>query len=505
MEEHLQRAIEARLARFARENTVQRIWERDHTVWKPDPTELVDRLGWLTVAGPMQEQVPNLEALRDEARAAGFTHALLLGMGGSSLGPEVMREVYGIAAGGLRLEVLDSTDPDQIRATESRLDLDRTLFVVSSKSGTTLETMSHLEYYWDRFPEGGRFVAVTDPGTALELLASARQFRRTFINPPDLGGRYSVLSYFGLVPGALMGAPIGQLLSEAQAMAASCRLEGSANPGLWLGAALGEAALGGRDKCTLVLRERLASLGWWIEQLVAESTGKEGRGVLPVEGEQCGPPAVFEDDRLFVAYTECPEFGALEAAGHPVIRLDDAGLGGEFFRWEFATAVAGAVLHVQPFDQPNVQEVKDFTAQVLSGHAPEMRPLTLEAALEGVRPHDYIAINAFLPRDRATIGRLDRVRLALRERFRVAVTVGFGPRYLHSTGQFHKGGPPKGVFIELVDEGEEDIAVPGKPYTFGQVLEAQAEADMAALLRRGLRACRTSIEALEAAAGTAAG
>lgn len=499
MNEQLRAAVRSRMAWLERERVIDRIWERDFTVWKPDPKELADRLGWLSIAAAMQPDLPILHDLRSAAMRDGFRHILLLGMGGSSLGPEVMHDIFGPGDGGLTLEVLDSTHPAQIRAAEAGVDLDRTLFLVSSKSGTTLETMSHLEYYWERFPDGRRFVAVTDPGTALEVLAAERGFRRIFTNPPDLGGRYSVLSYFGLVPGALMGAPIGAMLADAEAMALRCRGTGPENPGAALGVALGEAALAGRDKCTLLLPPRVASFGWWVEQLVAESTGKEGRGILPVEGEPPAGAEVYGEDRVFVAYEDSPDLGALERAGHPVIRLEEAGLGGEFFRWEFATAVAGAVLGVQPFDQPNVQEVKDLTAAVLRGHAPPLDLLPLAQALETLRPGDYIAINAFVPRDDGTIRRLNRVRAALRDRYRLAVTVGFGPRYLHSTGQFHKGGPATGLFIEVIDDVVRDIPVPGRPYTFGGVLGAQATADLVALRRRGLRASRLTIEQLETA------
>lgn len=489
---------DARLRTFERERLVERIWSKDHTVWKSDPTELSNRLGWLEVPGELRSEVSALGTFAAEAAAAGFRHALLLGMGGSSLGPEVLQQTFGTAPGALELIVLDSTHPKQIRETEARLDLSRTLVVVSSKSGSTIETTCQLDYFWSRIGRGDQFVAITDPGSGLAALARERGFRRVFENRPDIGGRYSVLSHFGMVPAALIGAPVSGILDDALAMAARCKpgAELGSNPGVQLGVSLGEAALSGRDKCTLLLPESFASLGWWIEQLVAESTGKEGRGILPIEGEPAGE---YGSDRIFVAYEDSPNVRALEAAGHPVLLLEDAGLGGEFFRWEFATAVAGAVLGVQPFDQPNVQEAKDAAGIVLAGGVPDVAPMGLAALLGSIEPGDYIAINAFVARNERNSERLARVRAALRRRGPAAVTVGFGPRFLHSTGQLHKGGPESGAFIEVVDEVGEDIAIPGRPYTFGQLLDAQALGDLAALLGRGRRASRVTLEEIEAA------
>ena len=503
MHSELDGAVAARLQSFENDQVIPRIWNRDHTVWKPDPTELADRLGWLEVAKGLRKAVHELQAFAAEVADAGYRHVLLLGMGGSSLGPEVIRDAYGVAPGRLDLVVLDSTDPRQIRETEANLDLARTLVVVASKSGTTIETTSHLDYFWRRIGKGEQFVAITDPGTQLEALGTARGFRRVFTNRPDIGGRYSVLSHFGMVPAALLGAPIRQLLDDALAMAEACG-PGVAvrdNPGAMLGVTLGEAALSGLDKCTLVLPAEFALLGTWIEQLVAESTGKEGRGILPVEREPLGPPEAYGHDRIFVAYEDSAELAALEAAGHPVGRFESAGLGGEFFRWEFATAVAGVVLGVQPFDQPNVQEAKDAAGRILAGNVPEVAPLTLTEVLGRIEPGDYIAINAFISRNDEHSGRLQAVRLALRDRFRVAVTVGFGPRFLHSTGQLHKGGPPSGAFIEVLENRatRNDVQIPGRSYTFGELLDAQSLGDLAALLGRGRRACRVTLAELEAA------
>ena len=504
----LDQEVSLRTTRFDQDDLVRRIWERDHTVWRPDPNEITDRLGWLTVHEVMEERCPELKEFAAGCAAEGLTHAVLAGMGGSSLAPEVLRATFGVARGMLDLVVLDTTHPDQILAAERGLDLDRTLFVIASKSGTTTETLSHFAYFWDRVPDGSRFVSITDPGTPLESLARARGFRATFLNPPDIGGRYSVLSYVGLVPGALVGADLEGLLDRAAEAAHACMpyVPVEQNPGAWLGALLGEAARAGRDKLTLVLDERVRTFGYWVEQLVAESTGKEGKGIVPVEGEELGPPEVYGSDRLFVAVGEEKLREALHplaAAGHPSVHLgleDPVGLGREFFRWEFAVAVAGAVLGIQPFDQPNVQEAKDNTKRLLSaGDVPDPGYDDLGALLGEVRPGDYLAIQAYLPRDRATEDRLHAVRMRLRDRLKVATTVGFGPRFLHSTGQLHKGGANIGVFLQVVDPPNEDVPIPGQPYSFGTLLSAQSVGDLQSLRSHGRRVARVHLEDLEQA------
>jgi hypothetical protein len=387
-----------------------------------------------------------------------------------------------------------------VLAVERDFGLDGAVFIVASKSGGTIETRSQFEYFWAKTPDPSRYVVITDPGSALEALARERDIEALFLNPPDIGVRNSALSFFGLVPAALCGVDLDVLLAGAADMAEACREPANANPGAWLGAVIGEAALAGRDKLTLVLPPECAGLGPWIEQLIAESTGKEGRGIVPVEGAPLGPPEVYGTDRLFVALGDHPGLDVLERAGHPVIRLPYAGVeqvGGEFFRWEFATAVAGHVLGIQPFDQPNVQEAKDATSRVLAGETPGGEPLPAEVALASLRAGDYLAITAFVPRTAAMEERLTAVRLALRDRFGVAATVGFGPRFLHSTGQLHKGGPNTGVFLQVVGDDPEDAAVPGAAYTFGQLERAQADGDLAALLAHGRRAARLSLEELE--------
>ena len=449
-------AARARLHAFADGRLVERIWAGDHTVWAPDPTEIADRLGWLTVAEAMRGRLPELRRFAHDAAADGLRTAVLAGMGGSSLAPEVFRACLGAGERMLDLFVLDTTHPDQIAAVERRLDLDSTLFVISSKSGTTIETDSHLRYLWERAPDASRFVAVTDPGTPLEALARERGFRGVFANPRDIGGRYSALSYFGLVPAALVGAPLEQLVEGAVEMATACRAsgaDGDPNPGLDLGVRIGEAALAGRDKLTFVLPAAIAPFGAWLEQLIAESTGKHGRGVVPVADEPIGAPGVYGDDRLFAVAGAGDDaldvLDALEERGHPVVRLPGAGpqdLGREMFRWEFATAVAGVVLGINPFDQPDVQSAKDATARALeeaTGPAPEPGPAS--TILDGIGAPDYVA-------------------------------------------------------IQVVEPPSTDLEIPGRPFTFGRLLRAQADGDLVALRDRGRRAVRVGLDALESLA-----
>lgn len=505
----LREAVRERLTLLQREDVPRRIWARDHTVWRPDPAEIADRLGWLTVHDEMRERAAELRDFARDCASDGLRVAVLAGMGGSSLAPEVFRTTFGVEQGFLDLVVLDSTHPDQVLATDRLADPGRTLFVVASKSGTTLETRSHLEHFWERVPDGSRFVAITDPASPLADLAEERGFRRTFLNPPDIGGRYSALSYFGLVPAALVGADLEALLAGAAEMAAVCGkgVPTEDSPAFRLGALIGEAALAGRDKLTLVLPDAFSSLGWWVEQLIAESTGKEGKGILPVEGEALGPPGMFGDDRLFVSVDEAgrsPILSWLERADHPVERLDaDRGvdLGAELFRWELATAVAGAVLGINPFDQPDVQAAKDGAARILEvGGLQTPDPGDPGEVLVQAAPPRYVAIQAFLPRNGETRERLHVVRMRLRDAFRVAVTVGFGPRYLHSTGQLHKGGPPTGLFLQVVEPTVRDVEIPGAAFTFGELLAAQAAGDLEALRARGRSVARVTLAELEIAA-----
>ena len=498
-------AVEERLAALRREEVVRRLWMRDHTIWKTDPTEISDRLGFLAAPEQSLEGAPDLMAFAQEVAAEGCTDVVLMGMGGSSLAAGVLHAALGTAAGALNLHLPDTTDPEELLALEARLDLGRTFFIASSKSGGTIETSAQLAYFWEKAPDGDRFAVITDAGTPLDALAQERGFRRVFHGAPEIGGRYSALSVFGMAPAALVGADVGQLAMRAQEMLDACRRTvPSENPGALLGAVLGEAALAGRDKLTLVLPEELRELGVWIEQMIAESLGKEGKGIVPVEGEPLAGPETYGNDRIFVALGEHEGLDALEAAGHPVLRLpycDAAQLPAEFARWEVATAVAGHVLDVHPFDQPDVQEAKDATARVLAAPAPPPQTPPLAEVLSSLRTGDYLALLAYLPRTPEHTGALQDLRLRLRDRHGVATTVGFGPRYLHSTGQLHKGGPPSGVFVQVVRDDPVDAPVPGKPYTFAQLKAAQAQGDLEALLARGRRVARVTMEELAAEVG----
>jgi glucose-6-phosphate isomerase len=544
----LQSQVDATLRRASDEQFARRVWEKDPTLWKPNPSEqneITDRLGWLTVADQMRDVLPRLNDLRDDVRSAGFASCVLLGMGGSSLAPEVLRETFGSASGQPKLYVLDSTDPATILAVESQIDLAHTLFVVASKSGGTIETLSHFKLFYAKAraisPEnaGKQFIAITDPGTKLDDLARENGFRATFRNPPDIGGRYSALSYFGLAPAAILGVDIATLLERARAMEAACApgAETNANPGLWLGAIIGSAALAGRDKLTLVISPPVATFGYWVEQLIAESTGKEGKGILPVEGETLGTPEVYGADRLFVYLRTDQGFdtqqdaavAALEQSGQPVVRLqlgDAYDLGGEFFRWEFATAVAGALLGINAFDQPNVQEAKDRTnaildqyrvtrglpqpaailrtehVAVIGGEGQAHRlvdAVSLQAALEAytaeAKPGDYFALLAYIERTPQTQEALQAIRLRLRDLTRDATTLGYGPRFQHSTGQLHKGGPNAGVFLQFVADDAQDVPIPDEPYTFSVLKQAQALGDLQALEAHGRRVIRLNLGA----------
>ena len=511
--------MEATVADLQRRDVIGRIWRTDHTVWKPDPGEITNRLAWLTVSDTMSEEVSSLGAFAREVRESDFRHVVLLGMGGSSLGPEVLRQTFGSAPGYPELIVLDSTVPGRVRAVTECVDPGRTLFLVSSKSGGTIEPNS-LYAHFRRLVEqatgkdeaGRNFVAVTDPGTSLGRLAREQEFRRTFLNPPDIGGRYSVLSYFGLVPAALMGTDIEELLYRADCMREGCVpfVPAHDNAGAWLGAAMGTLALQGRDKLTIVTSPSIGSFGLWAEQLIAESTGKEGKGVVPVAGEPLVATSSYGDDRLFV-YLRLEgddnsdidaAIDAIESSGQPVVRLalrDKYDLGGEFFRWELATAVAGSVLGIHPFDQPNVQAAKDMTESVLQQFDTlgELPPADTAASvsqlLSVVRPGNYLAIMAYLRQTPELDCALSSLRREVVERYGVATTSGYGPRFLHSTGQLHKGGPPSGLFLQLTAEHGQDLAIPGQPYTFGVLANAQALGDLRALQGLGRRVARVHL------------
>jgi glucose-6-phosphate isomerase len=463
----------------------------------------------------MRMQQATLESFASDAIAGDLTHAVVMGMGGSSLFPEVIARTFqpdGSAAGALTLTVLDTTDPAAVRRIAETCPLDRTLFVASSKSGTTIETRSHLTHFWDLVGQPGQFAVVTDPGSELARLAYDRGLRATFENREDIGGRYSALSYFGLVPAALAGAEVGGILETAIAMGTELgapadgadrdtEQDPRTNPGLRLGAIIGAAARAGRDKLTLLVDPEIDSFGLWVEQLVAESTGKLGTGVVPVVGEPVNADvSVYGPDRLFVSVGTHPALDALAGGGHPVIELPYEGrssLGALVLLWEFATAVCGAVLGINPFDQPAVAAAKAATSRVLAtGEIPVIELLPLQALLDQVRVGDYLGIQAYVDPGSDVVERIEAARERLRDDLGIATTVGLGPRYLHSTGQLHKGGPPSGVFVQVVGDDSGDVPIPGQPYGFSMLKQAQAAGDLETLRSRGLRAGRVALDEL---------
>ena len=548
----LEAAIAARLESFTADQVADRLWARDGSLWAASgksPDEVAAWLGWLSLPDAMSERVTELEHLARDVRADGYRRVAVLGMGGSSLAPELFARVFGWAGGpagtgsasaeGLELRILDSTHPDVVRGFRSWASEHRALFCVSSKSGTTTEPNAYHAAMAEIAPALD-FVAITDPDTALAELARVQEFRAIVTAPPDVGGRYSALTVFGLVPAVLNGVDVAELLARARAMAEACRgSDAAANPGLALGAALGEAALAGRDKLTFLTSPRLAAFGDWAEQLIAESTGKAGTGIVPIVGETILDAEAYPGDRCFVLLTLAgdtdPELHALAdalvAIGHPVQRLqlvDPFDVGAEFVRWEIATAIAGIVLGIDPFDQPNVQESKDATKELLEayrarGALPQPMPLvsdpgiaasadpaalgdtpvTVDGAVEQLLTlveggRDYVALLAYVPPDDDVEERLQRIRQLIGERTGAATTLGFGPRFLHSTGQLHKGGPDTGVFLQITAEPSKDLPIPGWDETFGTLIAAQALGDLTSLQRRGRRALRLHLDDLDA-------
>ena len=507
----LEPALIERIEQAQADNVARRIWQHDESLWGgPGVPEIGNRLGWLTISEKMLEHAPELREFVEEVKSEGFTDAVLLGMGGSSLGPEVIRRSYGQIPDGLRLHVLDSTDPGAVLEVEREVDLDTTLFIVSSKSGGTIETLSHMRYFYERAGGDGRkFVAITDPGSPLVDTANQRGFRRVFENDPDIGGRYSVLSYFGLVPAALAGVNVEAMLHRCQVAEQNCAQFGdsSSNSGLWLGVALGGLALQGRDKATFVVSEPIESFGLWVEQLIAESTGKQGKGILPVAGEPLGEPDAYGDDRVFVYLRDpaAPDAAqdagvdALARAGHPTITVavhGAADLGRIFFFSEFAVAVAGWVLGINPFDQPNVQEAKDNTGKVLSGgELPSVDPGDADRDLfaQAGPPH-YVAIMAYVQPSEEFDAAIEEMRVRIRDHTKSTTTFGYGPRFLHSTGQYHKGGPPTGLFLQLIGDGDEDVEIPEAGYGFRHLKNAQAIGDLQTLRDHGLPAVQIRLE-----------
>jgi transaldolase/glucose-6-phosphate isomerase len=544
--EALQRATDASVAKLAKDRALARVWEADPTFFTSDSSHersIKSRLGWLRSPALMASKRAELEAFAADVKAGGYTDVVLLGMGGSSLWPEVVSLVWK-NAGGPTLHVLDNTDPAAVGAVDGLIAGKKPLFIVASKSGGTIEIQAFERHFWQKTlgrsendieRAGSNFVAITDPATRLGQLAEEKHYRRVFINPADIGGRYSALSYFGLVPAALVGADIGALAGAGVELAAASggAVPLTESPGAVLGAAIGAAHAAGRDKLTLVISPDIASFGSWIEQLVAESSGKEGKGIVPIDLEPVGAPESYGDDRFFVyirsAAADAKQDAAvtaLERAGQPVVRISvdrRESLGREIFRWELATAIACATMGVNPFDEPNVTEAKVATSALLAQHAADGKlPAAaddtcdvtdvdrIRAHLATATPADYIAFCAYFVRTPARDAALTRMRVACRDRTRNATTLGYGPRFLHSTGQLHKGGANNGVFLQLTADTPVDLPVPGESYSFATLRDAQALGDLQVLKRRGRRALRVHLganidAALDALANAIAG
>ena len=518
------KAVSTRLDDWRKHRFLPRLWEKDPMLWASGPVpEIADRLGWLDLPRAMAGRLVSIMDFAEEIKAEGFRHVVLLGMGGSSLGPDVFQKTFGSAPGCPEMIILDSTHPAAVSAVEKRINVRRTLFIVSSKSGTTIEPLSLFRYFWTAagraMPDPGRhFIAITDPGSLLANQAGERKFRRIFLADPNVGGRFSAFTEFGLVPAALIGVDIGRLLERGlvEAVSHSPAAREDTAPDLRLGAVLGEIGLK-RDKLTILTSPRLKSFPDWLEQLFAESLGKDGRGILPIAGEPAVPAADYGNDRFFAALILDGDDNEelenrlidLEKSGFPVIRIrlaDFYDLGREIFRWEIATAAAAAVLRVHPFNQPDVELAKNLARKAMAAapHAHQGAPADEAIPADGgsealadflaqAQPGDYVAIQAFLNPDAATENALNELRRVILEKTHVATTLGFGPRFLHSTGQYHKGGPNEGLFIQFVDEPAADLPVPETDFTFGQLIRAQAAGDAQALRTAGRRVLRVNL------------
>jgi glucose-6-phosphate isomerase len=542
----LTQAVQATLNGWQAGNKMARLWRGDPTLWTSDDED--KWVGWLGIVEEQLKQLPQLTAAAADAARAGFTHVLLLGMGGSSLCPEVLKITYGKQPGHPELHVLDSTDPAQIKSVESQVNLARTLCIVASKSGSTLEPNIFKQYFFDRMQQivgkekaGEHFIAITDPGSKMQQVAERDHFRKIFFGVASIGGRYSALSNFGMVPAAVMGLDLGKFLQRTSEMVQACKPEVPVdqNPGAVLGAILGTLGNLGRNKVTIITSPGIHDLGAWLEQLIAESTGKIGKGLVPVDREALGAPEVYGNDRVFVHLRLANEpdtaqkqkLDALRSAGHPVVEIelaDTYDLGQEFFRWEIATAVAGSILKINPFNQPDVEASKIVTRQLTeayekTGKLPEEAPIFdeagiklftdernaanlkslagsdrsltgyLRAHLSQLSPGDYMALLAYVEMNSAHEETLQAIRHAMRDRKRVATCLGFGPRFLHSTGQAYKGGPNSGVFLQITCDDANDLPVPGQKYTFGTVKAAQARGDFQVLAERKRRALRVHL------------
>jgi transaldolase/glucose-6-phosphate isomerase len=534
-------AVSASLDDWNKNNKVARLWQKDASLWTG--TDESNWLGWLTITEEQLARINALKQIAEDVKKSRFKHALLLGMGGSSLCPEVLRMTFGKIKGFPELHVLDSTDPAQIRAIEAKLDLKSTICIVSSKSGSTLEPNIYKQYFFERVKAkvgekevGNRFIAITDPGSKLQQVAEADKFRKIFPGVPSIGGRYSALSNFGMVPAAVMGLDVSKFLKNTQKMVNACgaSVAADANPGVILGTILGVAANHGRDKLTIITSPEIFDLGGWLEQLIAESTGKIGKGIIPVDRERLAKAAAYSNDRVF-AYlrlaskpnkSQDAAVAALENAGHPVVRIalpNVYSLGQEFFRWEIATAVAGSIIGINAFNQPDVEaskvETKKLTSQyeatgslppevpffeaggsklfadeknVAAVHGPTLADV-LKAHLLRLKAGDYFGVLGYITMNAANEKALQVIRHAVRDKKKVATVLGFGPRFLHSTGQAYKGGPNSGVFLQITCHDAKDLPVPGQKYTFGVVKAAQARGDFAVLAERGRRALRVHL------------
>jgi glucose-6-phosphate isomerase len=538
----LESRINAGIEDAERAGVSKRIWKKDAALWKDDePSQKIikNALGWLTVPDEMLAVVDELTEFAELIRNRGFETVMVCGMGGSSLCPEVLTKTFGRQTGFPELLVLDSTDPDVLAGLLDRVDIEKCLFIIASKSGSTTEPNTFYKFWYDQLGKrvdspGKNFIAITDPGSSLVETAAQLGFQRTFLNQPDIGGRYSALSYFGIVPAVLMGIDIRKFLSRAKEAEQTCSavMPAARNLALQLGIIIGESAIAGRDKLTFVIDDQIATLGLWIEQLIAESTGKEGKGVVPVVAEPPGSVDRYSGDRLFVSISigepsneTKSHLSALANAGHPIVYRefnDIYDLSAEFFVWEFATACAGWRIGINPFDQPNVQESKDATKELLNtfvshGQLPEQDQLIaqdsiavfadmkdealptsslldlLRAFLSKVKTGDYLALLSYVEETSAIEAELMKIRSTLRDATRCATTSGYGPRFLHSTGQLHKGGPPTGVFFQITANDAQDFAVPGEAYTFSILKQAQALGDFHSLSKRGRRAIRVDL------------
>ncbi len=544
--EPLAASVKSAIREWQAGGKMKRLWQRDASLWTGGDES--KWLGWLDIVEEQIAQREQLHKVAEDAQNAGFRHALLLGMGGSSLCPEVLRMTFGTVPGFPELHVLDSTDPAQVRALENQVDIPKTLFIVSSKSGSTLEPNIFKQYFFERAKQavgaeeaGSQFIAITDPGSKMQQVAEADHFRHIFFGRPSIGGRYSALSNFGMVPAAVMGLDTKKFLDRTAEMVRACGPDVAAeeNPGAVLGIILGAAAVSGRDKVTIVTTRGISDLGAWLEQLIAESTGKQGKGIIPVDREALASPEVYGNDRVFV-YVDLEgnpdedqqaKLTALELAGHPVVRIvvaDVYDLGQEFFRWEIATAVAGSIIGINPFDQPDVEASKIATRTLTEeyekrGSLPAEKPLLEEAGIKlftddknaaelkkaaggeqslagylkahttRIKSGDYFALLAYVQMNAEHERGLQEIRHLIRDKKHVATCLGFGPRFLHSTGQAYKGGPNSGVFLQITCDDAIELQVPGQKYTFGVVKAAQARGDFQVLAERGRRALRVHL------------